>query len=110
MRDNVAFGLHMRGVPRAQTWSVMQEGLLRIWEDTRKTVIYVTHSIDESVLLGDRVIVMTAHPGRKKAEFQVDIPRLRSIQTAAEAEFVALRGSIWQALEDEVKKTMQTQQ
>ena len=47
---------------------LLQEELLRIWEETRKTVVFITHSVDEAVTLGDRIMVMTAHPGRAKAD------------------------------------------
>ena len=59
------------GALDAQTRTIMQEELLRLWEAERKTVVYITHSIEESVLLGDRVVLMTAHPGRKKAVFDI---------------------------------------
>ncbi len=62
------------GALDAQTRTVLQEELLRIWEANRKTVVYITHSIDEAVLLGDRVVLMTAHPGANKAIFDVDHP------------------------------------
>ena len=55
------------GALDAQTRVVLQEELLRIWEETRKTVVYITHSLDEAVLLGDRVILMSAQPGRRLA-------------------------------------------
>jgi NitT/TauT family transport system ATP-binding protein len=97
------------GALDAQTRMVMQEELLRIWEEHRKTVVYITHSIDEAVLLGDRVVIMTAHPGTNKTEFRVEIPRPRSIATTATPEFAALSGSIWEALQDEVRKAMAAQ-
>ncbi len=94
------------GALDAQTKTVLQEELLRIWEQYRKTVVYITHSIDEAVLLGDRVVIMTAHPGTNKTEFEVNIPRPRSIRTTATPEFAALTGAIWEALEDEVRRAM----
>jgi NitT/TauT family transport system ATP-binding protein len=97
------------GALDAQTRLVLQEELLRIWEEHRKTVVYITHSIDEAVLLGDRVVIMTSHPGTNKTEFRVDIPRPRSIATAATPEFAALSGAIWEALQDEVRKAMAAQ-
>jgi NitT/TauT family transport system ATP-binding protein len=97
------------GALDAQTRTVLQEELLRIWEENRKTVVYITHSIDEAVLLGDRVVLMTAHPGTNKATFDVTIPRPRSLETTSHAEFSELTYSIWQALEDEVMRTMREQ-
>lgn len=98
------------GALDAQTRTVLQEELLRIWEETHKTVVYITHSIDEAVLLADRVIIMTAHPGTNKADFRIDLPRPRTIATTSTPEFARLTGAIWQALEAEVKKAMQLQQ
>ena len=167
VRDNVAFGLHMRGIAKkeryaitndwlerigllkfaeyypaqlsggmkqrvsiaralandpevllmdeplgaldAQTRAVLQEELLRIWENTRKTVVYITHSIEEAVLLGDRVVIMTAHPGSFKSEFNVNIERPRTFDTTNTPEFAALNGAIWHALKDEVHRAMQQQ-
>lgn len=97
------------GALDAQTRSVMQEELLRIWEETRKTVVYITHSIDEAVLLGDRVIIMTSHPGTNKVAFDVDLPRPRGIATTKTAAFAELSGKIWEALEDEVRRAMEAQ-
>jgi NitT/TauT family transport system ATP-binding protein len=89
----------------AQNKLIMQEELLRIWEGTRKTVLFITHAIDEAIALGDRVVVMTAHPGRIKAIVPVDFPRPRSIpELRAEPRFGALQLSIWRMLEDEVRK------
>jgi len=74
---------------------------VRIWEQTRKTVIYITHSIEEALLLGDRTVVMTAHPGR----INVPFPRPRNLMTlSASPEFGRLKLDIWQVLEDEVTR------
>ncbi|MBX3142535.1 MAG: ABC transporter ATP-binding protein [Trueperaceae bacterium] len=97
------------GALDAQTKTVLQGELMRIWEEHRKTVVYVTHSIDEAVLLGDRVVIMTSHPGTNKTEFVVDLPRPRSIATTATPEFAAMTGLVWRALEDEVRKAMAQQ-
>ncbi len=97
------------GALDAQTRMVMQDELMRIWETQRKTVVYITHSLDEAILLGDRVVIMTAHPGRHKATFEIDIPRPRTIQTMATPEFAHLKGRIWDALQDEVTKAMREQ-
>jgi NitT/TauT family transport system ATP-binding protein len=97
------------GALDAQTRIVLQEELLRIWEETRKTVVYITHSIDEAVLLGDRVILMTAHPGRNLASFAVDIPRPRNTDTLNTPAFAELRGEIWHRLSKEVARAMEEQ-
>ena len=94
----------------AQTRAVLQEELLRIWEESRKTVVYITHSIEEAVLLGDRVLLMTAQPGRLKAEFTIDLPRPRSLATTGTAEYSRLTYAIWESLQDEVKRAMAAQQ
>ncbi len=97
------------GALDAQTRTLLQAELLRIWEEHRKTVVYITHSIEEAILLGDRVIIMTAQPGRLKASFEIDIPRPREIEVTATPEFAKLSGIIWQALKDEVKRAYQAQ-
>lgn len=94
------------GALDAQTRTVMQEEILDLWERDQKTVVYITHSIDEAVFLSDRVVVMTAHPGRKKAEHAIDLPRPRRWEQTGGADFAALRLQIWSDLEDEVKRTM----
>jgi len=164
VRDNVAFGLEMRGVPRprrleiaseylakvglarfahhyphqlsggmkqrvalarafaqdpdillmdepfgaldAQTRVVMQEELLRIWEEERKTVVYVTHSIEEAIMLGDQVALMTARPGHVKAVYPVGLPRPRELKLRTTVEFNRLAQSIWEELVEEVNKSM----
>ena len=97
------------GALDAQTRAVLQEELLRLWEETHKTVLYVTHSIEEAVLLGDRVVLMTAHPGTKKAEFVVDLPRPRDLGTTQSRRFAELTGAIWDELKDEVRRAMEAQ-
>lgn len=98
------------GALDAQTRAVLQEELLRIWEETHKTVVYITHSIDESVLLGDRVVLMTAHPGTNKALFDVTIPRPRTLAVQGSEAFRHLTLAIWESLKDEVLRTMEVQQ
>ncbi|MGB1286427.1 MAG: ABC transporter ATP-binding protein [Aggregatilineales bacterium] len=97
------------GALDAQTRTILQEELLRIWEEERKTVVYITHSIDEAVLLGDRVLVMSAQPGTNKAEFHIDIPRPRSIESTVSPEFAHYKAAIWEALRDEVMQAMESQ-
>ena len=97
------------GALDAQTRIVLQDELLRIWEETRKTVVYITHSLDEAILLGDRVILMTAHPGRLLATFPIDIKRPRTVETMNTPEFAKLRGAIWRQLSHEVTRAMEMQ-
>lgn len=97
------------GALDAQTRAVLQEELTRLWEETRKTVLYVTHSIDEAVFLGDRVVIMTAHPGTVKTVIDVDLPRPRDLDVMATAAFAALTGAVWDALRDEVRRAMAEQ-
>jgi NitT/TauT family transport system ATP-binding protein len=97
------------GALDAQTRIVLQDELLRIWEETRKTVVYITHSLDEAILLGDRVVLMTAHPGRLLTTFEIDIPRPRTIETMNKPAFGELRGAIWHELSKEVTRAMEMQ-
>jgi NitT/TauT family transport system ATP-binding protein len=86
-----------------QTKIVLQDELLKIWEGSRKTVIFITHSIEEAVVLGDRVVVMTARPGRIKADVLVDLPRPRSVyELKSSPAFAETVGRIWSLLRDEV--------
>jgi NitT/TauT family transport system ATP-binding protein len=89
----------------AQNRVILQAELVRIWEQTRKTVLYITHSIDEALLLGDRTVVMTAQPGRIKEIIDVPFPHPRNLMTlSASAEFGKLKLDIWRVLEDEVMR------
>ena len=86
------------GALDAQTRNQMQAELLRIWSETRKTVLFVTHSVDEAVFLADRIVVMTARPGTIKEIYDIDLPRPRD---RANPEFIALRRTILDELERE---------
>ena len=89
----------------AQNRVILQAELVRIWEETGKTVVYITHSIDEALLLGDRTVVMTAQPGRIKQVIDIPFPHPRHLMTlSASAEFNALKLAIWRILEDEVMR------
>ena len=86
-----------------QNKSLLQEELLKIWEETRKTVVFITHSIDEALILGDRVLVMTARPGTLKADLPVRFERPRGVyELRATPEFGELSYSVWSQLRDEV--------
>ncbi len=89
----------------AQNRVILQAELVRIWEQTRKTVIYITHSIEEALLLGDRTVVMTAQPGRIKEIIDVPFAHPRNLITlSASPEFGKLKLDIWRVLEDEVMR------
>jgi NitT/TauT family transport system ATP-binding protein len=82
----------------AQTRELMQRELLDIWGKSNKTVLFVTHQIDEAVYLSDRVIVMSARPGRLIADITVDIPRPRDLRVKRDPRFVELVGQVWDLL------------
>jgi NitT/TauT family transport system ATP-binding protein len=89
----------------AQNRVILQAELVRLWEETRKTVIYVTHSIEEALALGDRTVVMTAQPGRIKQIIDVPFAHPRDLMTLSTTpEFGKLKLDIWRVLEDEVNR------
>jgi NitT/TauT family transport system ATP-binding protein len=87
----------------AQTRSFMQLELLRIWAETKKTVIFVTHMIAEAVLLSDRVIVFSHRPGTIRSEFHIPLPRPRDMDIKSNPQFLDLENRIWKQIEQEVK-------
>jgi NitT/TauT family transport system ATP-binding protein len=88
----------------AQNKLILQEELLRIWEGSAKTVLFITHGIDEAIALSDRIVVMSAQPGRIKEIVPIDFPRPRSVaELRAEPRFGTLELSIWRMLEEEVR-------
>jgi len=84
----------------AQTKLVLQEEFLLLLRDRPKPVIYVTHDIDESILLGDRIIVLTGRPGEVRADFDIPFPRPRSLNLLQRPDFADLKGRVWKELED----------
>jgi NitT/TauT family transport system ATP-binding protein len=90
----------------AQTRTVLQEELLRVWESERKTVLYVTHSIDEAVYMSDRIVLLTARPGRTKAEYTVELPRPRSMEMRGWNTYTKMSLDIWACLREEVEAAM----
>jgi len=82
----------------AQTREVMQAELLRIWNAAQKTVVFVTHQIEEAVYLSDRVIVMSARPGRILADIEIELPRPRALELKRSAQFTAYADQIWKLL------------
>jgi len=94
----------------AQTKIVMQEELLRIFDATQKTILFVTHAIEEAILLGDEVVVMTARPGRIKEVIAVDLPRPRSLELVNTPEFGALFDRTFHLIREEVMTAMAQQE
>jgi len=86
----------------AQTRSFMQLELLRIWRETQKTVIFVTHMIAEAILLSDRVIVFSHRPGTIRSQFQVPLPRPRTMEMRSDPRFLELENVVWKQIEEEV--------
>ncbi|SDC71622.1 NitT/TauT family transport system ATP-binding protein [Cupriavidus sp. YR651] len=89
----------------AQTREILQGELLRIWEQTRKTIVFITHSIDEAIFLSDRIAVMTRRPGTVKAILDVPLARPRAAELRNAEAFVRLRQKAWDVLKDEVQFT-----
>ncbi|HEY6041908.1 MAG TPA: ABC transporter ATP-binding protein [Anaerolineae bacterium] len=91
----------------AQTRELMQAELLRIWSETHKTALFVTHNITEAIYLSDRVVVFSARPGHVKAIVTIDLPRPRPLKLKRQVEFLKYEEEIWELLEGEVEKTVQ---
>jgi NitT/TauT family transport system ATP-binding protein len=90
------------GALDAQTREIMQGELLRLWEADRKTVVFVTHSIDEAILLSDQIVVMGTRPGRIKTVIDVDLSRPRSDAMRSDPRWVELRQKLWLLLKPEI--------
>lgn len=83
---------------------ILQEELLNIWEETKKTVIFITHSIDEAMLLSDRILLMSAQPGQIVKQKKIDLPRPRTMEDVRSNEYLAEEFvDIWQHLQTEVQ-------
>jgi NitT/TauT family transport system ATP-binding protein len=94
------------GALDAQTRQVLGAELLRIWEEDRRTVLFVTHDIDEAVFLADRVVVLSARPGRVLDDVRVPLGRPRPLAVRSAPEFGVCRERIWAALEDDVRRAL----
>jgi NitT/TauT family transport system ATP-binding protein len=90
----------------AQTREIMQTELLRIWEEGRKTVLFVTHQIDEAVFLSDRVLVFARRPGRLLEDVAIALPRPRALAIKRTPEFVRYVDHIWRLIEDDVRASV----
>ena len=90
----------------AQTREIMQAELLRIWREARKTVLFITHQINEAIYLADRVIIFGARPGKVKQTIKIDLPRPRALSLKRDPRFLDYENQVWEQIEEEVKKTM----
>lgn len=86
----------------AQTRDLMQMELLQIWDRAKKTVLFVTHSIEEAAYLSDRVVILTARPGRTKSTIKINLPRPRDYEMRLSAEFNDIKAKIWDTLKEEL--------
>jgi NitT/TauT family transport system ATP-binding protein len=87
----------------AQTRELMQEELTRIWTEAKKTVLFITHQIDEAIYLADRVVVFSGRPGKVKDSITIDIERPRPIGVKRQPRFHALEDRIWGLIEEDVR-------
>jgi len=90
----------------AQTRDLMQTELLQIWDRAKKTVIFVTHSIEEAAYLSDRVVIMSARPGRVKEILSINLPRPREYEMRLSPEFNQIKSRIWSTLKEELVPRM----
>jgi NitT/TauT family transport system ATP-binding protein len=90
----------------AQTKLVLQQELLRIWQEHRKLVVHVTHDIEEAILLSDRILVMSGRPGRIREDIVVSFPRPRGIDVLGTSTADSIRRRIWNILEEEVRQSL----
>jgi NitT/TauT family transport system ATP-binding protein len=88
----------------AQTRELMQAELLKIWTDARKTVLFITHQINEAVYLADRVAVMSARPGRIKDTFPIPFDRPRALSLKRDQRFLEIEEAIWGLVEEKPER------
>ncbi len=96
------------GALDSQTRALMQELLLEVWGEAGKTVLFITHDIDEAIFLGDRVSVMSARPGRIKEEIEVNLPRPRSPDVLTAPEFIDIKRRITALIREEARRAIET--
>jgi NitT/TauT family transport system ATP-binding protein len=90
----------------AMTRQILQQELLRVVAETGKTVLFITHSIDEALILSDRLVVMSARPGRVKVSYENDLPRPRSMDVQLTDRFLELKREVWNLVQEEVMGSM----
>jgi len=91
----------------AMTRQVMQEELIRIHEQSGKTTVFVTHNIDEALILADRIVVMSSRPGRVKTSIRNDLPRPRQVDVQLSPRYLELKTQIWGHVEEEVRRQIE---
>ncbi|CDZ71960.1 Hydroxymethylpyrimidine transport ATP-binding protein [Neorhizobium galegae bv. orientalis] len=96
------------GALDALTRTMMQRWLLDVWQKHRRTVLFITHDVDEAIFLGDRVLVMTARPGKVKLDQKIDLPRPRKADIVTSPEFIGLKKTLLDAIEEESMKSLMT--
>ncbi|MGD8914692.1 MAG: ABC transporter ATP-binding protein [Candidatus Thiodiazotropha sp.] len=94
----------------AMTRQIMQQELLNIVADSSKTVLFITHSIDEALILSDRLVVMSARPGRVKAVYENDLPRPRNMDVQITDRFMELKRQVWSLVQEEVMGSLTAMQ
>ena len=97
------------GALDALTRAMMQRWLLDVWQTDKRTILFITHDVDEAIFLGDRVLVMTARPGRVKLEQRVELGRPRKPDIVTSPEFVRLKRTLLDAIEEESMKSFALQ-
>jgi NitT/TauT family transport system ATP-binding protein len=93
-----------------QTRNMMENELLALWEGLKKTVLFITHDLEEAIALSDRIVVMSARPGRVKASYEIDLPRPRDLTSVRlNPRYHELYGQIWEDLREEVASSYAAQ-
>ena len=99
---SLGFALPLIAALDAMTRQILQDELLRIVQQTGQTVVFVTHSIDEALILSDTIVVMSARPGRIKTIIQNDLTRPRRVDVQLSTDYIEMKKTIWNAVEEEV--------